>query len=581
MKKIITKAMAVLATALIVFCLSKTTQYAGDEPSFIADIGGIATFAVTTSASIEPTIAPTVEPTYEPTPEPPIPTPSPTQTPKPSTTPTPSIAPKSTPAPTPTPTQAPKSTTAPPTTGAAATQAPSVVPAATTAAATATQNITSIIQTSSPLAVKEEVLNSITDFQSANKIIINEVVSLVNVPNAQKTTKEAVDELTLFVEEALAKASNITVSSGDIVINPALLSPVESAYNQALSDVESALSESGIELSRDIRKKVTLNLENGDSINAVFDMPSDNAEPINIKIVAPDFSLEVVPQPNNSKEPLVISAKVSESMVINQTKTPKFVNGAIVKTVNLSINRERLDEPMILSVQALPSDVSYQTVMIQDTPVPTHYNPFRHELEARVSVSGQYIVHENEIDFKDIENKALEMQFAIKYLASKGLMVGTRDGSFEPDADISRAEIASVILRCLGKLDANADGGYPDVTLSEWFFGSAGSAKSHDIMYGYDDGTFRGRQAASNEQIAAVMARVLKQELGYKQPQKPETYLLFSDSSDISEWAILDVSLSSRENLILSNQENTFESKKSLTRGEAAMLFLRLFDKIW
>ena len=75
------------------------------------------------------------------------------------------------------------------------------------------------------------------------------------------------------------------------------------------------------------------------------------------------------------------------------------------------------------------------------------------------------------------------MQESIKILAAKGIIEGTSAKEFSPDDTITRAEIAALLLRVLSQVNPNADGEFKDVKKSDWFYGTAGSAKNYGLIY--------------------------------------------------------------------------------------------------
>ncbi len=168
----------------------------------------------------------------------------------------------------------------------------------------------------------------------------------------------------------------------------------------------------------------------------------------------------------------------------------------------------------------------------------------------------------------------------LRYLASKGIISGTTDTTFSPDNSISRAEIAALIVRALGKVDDSAVPTFADVKRSDWFYAVAASSANFGIIKGYEDNTFRGRQTIRKEQILAVSARVLKEEMGYKDLSDPSSYLAkYSDK--IASWAQLEGALAARENLVVYRVDGRFSGEKDMTRGDAAIILYRLFMKIW
>lgn len=171
------------------------------------------------------------------------------------------------------------------------------------------------------------------------------------------------------------------------------------------------------------------------------------------------------------------------------------------------------------------------------------------------------------------------MQTAIRYLASKGIITGTSVTNYSPDASTSRAEIAALIVRALGKLDNSATNSFTDVASSDWYYSAAGSSQRIGIITGYEDNTFRGTTAINKEQIVAVAARVLTTEMNYKVPGNTATYLgKYSDT--IATWAQPQVALATKENLVVYRTDGTFSGAQNMTRGDAAIIIYRLFQKI-
>ena len=81
-------------------------------------------------------------------------------------------------------------------------------------------------------------------------------------------------------------------------------------------------------------------------------------------------------------------------------------------------------------------------------------------------------------------------------------------------------------------------------------------------------------------QIIAVSSRVLQKEMKYKAPSDPSVYLSkYSDSVD--PWARSDVALATRENLVAWRTDGTFSGSRNMSRGDAAIIIYRLFQRLW
>ena len=125
-------------------------------------------------------------------------------------------------------------------------------------------------------------------------------------------------------------------------------------------------------------------------------------------------------------------------------------------------------------------------------------------------------------------------------------------------------------------------------TLDEWLTttyedepGVAGSSKNYGIINGFEDGTFRGNTVISKDQIVALTARTLRNEMNYKTPANLTDYLKYEDASDIADWARNDLALASMANLVLLRTDGKFVSTDEMDRGDTAIILYRMFMKIW
>ena len=281
--------------------------------------------------------------------------------------------------------------------------------------------------------------------------------------------------------------------------------------------------------------------------------------------------------------------------------------------VELEVPGGRLTNPVTISIAGMDGDTFYQTVAsIQGTEdyctapqngasmdyrldsgvvrmtnsnyraIPSKYNPVTTTMEGRVAESGKYTVANNQKDFSDIAEKSTEMQNAIRYLASKGIINGTTTTTFSPDNVITRAQIVALLMRGLGKVDNSLKANFTDVPANAWYYHEAASSQKHQIILGYEDGTFRGQRTINKAQITAVAGRILVSEMNYSIPDEEEQVPYLSKYSDqIAPWAQSMVALATRENLVVFRKDGTFSGGLDMTRGDAAILLYRLFKRIW
>ncbi len=67
---------------------------------------------------------------------------------------------------------------------------------------------------------------------------------------------------------------------------------------------------------------------------------------------------------------------------------------------------------------------------------------------------------------------------AISNLSSKGIISGYPDGTFKPDASITRAEFAAMLVKALGLSTVGTAGTFTDVTANDWCYGVINAART-------------------------------------------------------------------------------------------------------
>lgn len=98
----------------------------------------------------------------------------------------------------------------------------------------------------------------------------------------------------------------------------------------------------------------------------------------------------------------------------------------------------------------------------------------------------------------------------IATLTSAGILEGYEDGTFRPDASITRAEFAAIASR-FDKLEAGSKT-FSDVPESHWAYEAISSAAEKGWINGYPDGTFRPENAITRAEAVTLANAVLQRE---------------------------------------------------------------------
>lgn len=402
---------------------------------------------------------------------------------------------------------------------------------------------------------------------------INNVIQLIEeyikgMTPEEREDPDCIDLATLYAETISEDAVRKTISGGTVTISAASISELVSLVDSVYGAARDALEMGGVQPAREMMKTVALDCSSDEiKVNIKKDILSSSVDKVSVKAPSYGITFKVSDLAPDLGSEMTVEAKNSGSKA-----APK---------IEVSLPNNQTTNSVILSLPSEGTDSAKHVVQdAKGTTAVSKRNPFKNTIEGKVNSSGTYGRAESEKDFSDIGKKSQEMQTAIRYLASMGVISGTSSTTFSPDASISRAEIAKLLVSALGKLDPKATPNFSDVTKRNWYYSVAASSQKHGLVKGYEDNTFRGTEDISKVQIVALSSRVLVSEMKYKAPQAASKYLS-KYSDNVPQWAQSEVALATKENIVVLRSDGTFGGDKSMTRGDAAIIIYRLFQRIW
>lgn len=128
---------------------------------------------------------------------------------------------------------------------------------------------------------------------------------------------------------------------------------------------------------------------------------------------------------------------------------------------------------------------------------------------------------------------------AIATLTNMGIIKGYTDGTFRPNADITRAELATIIAR-FAKLDVNTKT-FSDIT-GHWAQKNIELAAGNGWINGYTDGTFRPNKSIIRAETFAMINRVLDRQTESVSDLLPTSDMnMWSDNLNENAWYYKDV----------------------------------------
>lgn len=159
---------------------------------------------------------------------------------------------------------------------------------------------------------------------------------------------------------------------------------------------------------------------------------------------------------------------------------------------------------------------------------------------------------------------------AVSTLSKMGIIKGYEDGSFKPDASISRAEFAAIAAR----FDPDGDktpATFSDVS-SHWAKDEISIAANHGWIKGYEDGSFKPDQKITRAETMTLVNRVLKR-LPETKDDLHKDMKTWPDNQKESAWFYLAVQEATNSHYQKLKKDGTHETWESMreTRDWAAL----------
>ncbi|MFC4597873.1 S-layer homology domain-containing protein [Cohnella hongkongensis] len=166
-------------------------------------------------------------------------------------------------------------------------------------------------------------------------------------------------------------------------------------------------------------------------------------------------------------------------------------------------------------------------------------------------------------------------QADIELLASKLIVDGTSKRTFDPDRTVTRAEFAAMLVRALGLVEMTGRAAYSDVRPGiDWYAGAVEAATKRGLIEGYEDGTFRPNAFVTREQMAVMLARAIR--FAGELPQADSGALeRFADHTAVAGWAKEAAAQLLAAGVVEGVGRTAFAPKQPATRAQSAVMLTR------
>lgn len=157
--------------------------------------------------------------------------------------------------------------------------------------------------------------------------------------------------------------------------------------------------------------------------------------------------------------------------------------------------------------------------------------------------------------------------------AATGTMLGVTQTEFEPRSTMTRAMAVTVLYRMDGAPEVSGKADYTDVRQNAFYTQALIWGTENGIVNGYQNGTYRPDASVSRQQFATMIQRYLD----YKDiTPEGENSIAFTDADSIADYAKEGVALCVKAGIITGYKDGSFKPTAKITREEAAAMLVRL-----
>ena len=160
----------------------------------------------------------------------------------------------------------------------------------------------------------------------------------------------------------------------------------------------------------------------------------------------------------------------------------------------------------------------------------------------------------------------------IDFVLANGMMTGDKEGTFRPDVNISRAQVAQILYNMAEDKTYEASKTFSDVKDGQWFYDAVMWAAANGFVLG-DDGadTFRPDAPITRQELVVIIWRYM----GKQAPADAE--LTFADAAEAESWAVEAIAWASENEFVKGLGDNKFAPKANASRAQMTQILMNIF----
>lgn len=176
--------------------------------------------------------------------------------------------------------------------------------------------------------------------------------------------------------------------------------------------------------------------------------------------------------------------------------------------------------------------------------------------------------YSNYHNYRDLAENAWYRE-SVEFMLEKGLMYGVAENLFNPNGNVSRAQLVTILYRAAGEPAVTGRVGFCDVQAGSWYDKAVSWSSFTGVVKGVGDNRFAPSQDITREQLAVMLYRYSGSHV-----VSEEHLSAFSDAASVSAYAKAAVNWAVEQG-ILSGADGKLFPGATATRVQAAAMLTR------
>ena len=194
---------------------------------------------------------------------------------------------------------------------------------------------------------------------------------------------------------------------------------------------------------------------------------------------------------------------------------------------------------------------------------------------------ANYVLEQGPESYPDLPSSHWAYE-AVTFLTDKQIVVGYPDGLYRPDQKVTRGEFSTMVIKALGlyEKDVPLVFDYKD-TKNHWADRNIQVASYYGLVKGYGDGTFHPNAYVTRIEALNIILNALSPQ-NMDSEQAKHFVSIYSDYSEIPDWALIAAGQCQMMGLVYNTpgHETTLEPNRHAVRGELARFLFNMMEAV-